>query len=295
MTATSSTAHLFSFRGRSGRREFWWMQLVAAFAVGIPAAIVRITDGSEIGWVIVLALAVPILVLPYTAMTWRRLQDAGLPSWWLFLTWLPLVGTAAIIFIGTRPSAGAAREEPEQVAAASPVPAATAGPVTAPAERSPRGVASGWWRLAVVWVAVSVICGGFLGHALWEESRWRASAAKVVAVVEEERAGYPLLELDQAKCDQTVGKLLGFARPARLDRRCEQYDRYVGFTEAADATLRGIGEGGKEAQAHTSVVVRWILIVQGVMLSLAALAWVGRGFLPGQNSGAPELAGRELS
>jgi uncharacterized membrane protein YhaH (DUF805 family) len=77
------TEHYFDLKGRVGRPEFWYFVL-AGVAVQIVAAII----GSLIGFIAPLvALA---LLLPYTGMGARRLQDTGKNGQLIWLLTVPI-------------------------------------------------------------------------------------------------------------------------------------------------------------------------------------------------------------
>ena len=76
-----------TFDGRASRSEYWWFVLVF-----VPAFVV--TDFvREIAWLIV-TLA---FILPYAAVSFRRLHDVGRSGWWF---WMPVaVGTFGDILV----------------------------------------------------------------------------------------------------------------------------------------------------------------------------------------------------
>ena len=65
-----------TFDGRASRSEYWWFSLFFG-----PVTVVTYFV-SEIAWFIV-TLA---LVLPYVAVSFRRLHDVGRSGWWY---WMP--------------------------------------------------------------------------------------------------------------------------------------------------------------------------------------------------------------
>lgn len=66
-----------TFDGRASRSEYWWFVLVFVVPAFVVTDLVR-----EIAWLIV-TLA---LMLPYVAVSFRRLHDVGRSGWWF---WMP--------------------------------------------------------------------------------------------------------------------------------------------------------------------------------------------------------------
>ncbi len=98
------------FSGRSTRSEFWWWVLFA-FLAGIAAQILDAIIGTARVINILVSLA---LLLPYLAVSVRRLHDKGKSGWWLFIGAIPLIGAIILIiwYIGEG-DAGENRYGPE--------------------------------------------------------------------------------------------------------------------------------------------------------------------------------------
>ena len=76
-----------TFDGRASRSEYWWFLLIV-----LPTTVVADLV-SEIAWFIV-TLA---LILPYIAVSFRRLHDTDRSGWWF---WMPAaVGTFGDIMV----------------------------------------------------------------------------------------------------------------------------------------------------------------------------------------------------
>jgi len=76
------------FKGRASKSEFWWWTLfvilatIAAQVMGdIPAALVSLGT-----------------LLPYLAVTSRRLHDIDRSGWWQLIGLIPLIGWAVMIY-----------------------------------------------------------------------------------------------------------------------------------------------------------------------------------------------------
>ncbi|HEY5063830.1 MAG TPA: DUF805 domain-containing protein [Xanthobacteraceae bacterium] len=81
-----------NFTGRACRSEYWYWALF----VLIGAIVARIIDyviGAPIAYTI-FGLAV---LIPYIAIGVRRLHDTDRSGWWLFLSFIPLVGAIILI------------------------------------------------------------------------------------------------------------------------------------------------------------------------------------------------------
>lgn len=89
------------FSGRARRKEFWMFFLFYL----IFAIILSIVDGL-IGWGfaggtfgVLYTLFVLGILLPYLAVTVRRLHDTGRSGWWYFIMLIPIVGPIWLIVL----------------------------------------------------------------------------------------------------------------------------------------------------------------------------------------------------
>jgi uncharacterized membrane protein YhaH (DUF805 family) len=89
------------FSGRARRKEFWMFFLFYF----IFALVLSIIDGL-LGWGfadgtfgILYMLFVLAALLPYLAVTVRRLHDTGRSGWWYFIMLIPLVGPIWLIVL----------------------------------------------------------------------------------------------------------------------------------------------------------------------------------------------------
>jgi len=94
----------FGFRGRTRRREFWWAflfniiaSLIAAFLDGF---ILGYYDNPEYSslftWIYLLASFLPLL-----AIQARRLHDTNKSGWWVFLSLVPVLNIAYLVWLAT--------------------------------------------------------------------------------------------------------------------------------------------------------------------------------------------------
>ncbi|MFW8626949.1 DUF805 domain-containing protein [Deinococcus sp. ME38] len=89
------------FSGRARRREYWMFTLISQLSV-VGLTIVDRVLGLEIGEGIETAGILSgtlslILIIPYIALTARRLHDTGRSGWWMLISFIPLIGWLAFI------------------------------------------------------------------------------------------------------------------------------------------------------------------------------------------------------
>lgn len=125
-------ANYANFKGRASRSEFWWWYLFQAVVAAIPAVLgyalfaggllsqsavyesgysssasdVTFTGGMVFGLILliiggIISLA---LLVPFIAVAWRRLHDAGFPGPMFFLSLIPYVGGIILIVLCAMPS-----------------------------------------------------------------------------------------------------------------------------------------------------------------------------------------------
>jgi uncharacterized membrane protein YhaH (DUF805 family) len=91
------------FWGRTSREDFWWVALFTALVVFFSALLEAHVKsvGADL-----MALYVCATIVPFTAIGVRRLHDANLSGWWVFVGLVPIVGQliALVFFLtpGTR-------------------------------------------------------------------------------------------------------------------------------------------------------------------------------------------------
>ena len=81
------------FSGRAPRAEYWWFYL-ATLLVSMPLRLVDYALGTDGLFDGVVSLA---LVVPWIAVTVRRLHDTDRSGWWLFALAIPLLLAGALI------------------------------------------------------------------------------------------------------------------------------------------------------------------------------------------------------
>ena len=91
-------AKYFDFEGEASRPEFWWFFLFvggASFALAIVS--------SKLSGVFSLAT-----IVPFFAVTVRRLHDTNRSAWWLLSWFVPIVGWLILVVLlvqeGDRPA-----------------------------------------------------------------------------------------------------------------------------------------------------------------------------------------------
>ena len=79
----SGFQNALKFSGRSRRPEYWWFFLfvfAGAFVIGLLEALL-FRGGSQV----LTRLFQLVVLLPFLAVAWRRLQDTGRPGWWVLI------------------------------------------------------------------------------------------------------------------------------------------------------------------------------------------------------------------
>jgi uncharacterized membrane protein YhaH (DUF805 family) len=98
------------FSGRARRREYWWFYLfnfLGALLLMIPATMMDPASGSSLPFLLVIPLVLyaVAVIIPYLAVTVRRLHDSGRSGWWFvllqlvfaFIPFLNLIGGVVML------------------------------------------------------------------------------------------------------------------------------------------------------------------------------------------------------
>jgi uncharacterized membrane protein YhaH (DUF805 family) len=83
------------FRGRAGRPEFWWFQLVNVLI--LLAGLIWVEASGSSASRAVLNLYELAVFLPSLGVEIRRLHDIDKSGWWVLLCFVPIVGTILLI------------------------------------------------------------------------------------------------------------------------------------------------------------------------------------------------------
>lgn len=93
------------FKGRATRSEFWMFVLInwviSAVLLVIDMAVFGMESGGPGYLQFVYGLAI---IVPATALNFRRLHDIGKSGWWLFIIFVPFVGPILLIIFWIRDS-----------------------------------------------------------------------------------------------------------------------------------------------------------------------------------------------
>ncbi|MEX0868680.1 MAG: DUF805 domain-containing protein [Nitriliruptoraceae bacterium] len=92
--------HATDFRGRAPRAEYWWFALFR-FLVLFVATNIGMRLGGESGAYQLALIVLIVLLVPYLAVSVRRLHDIGLRGWLMLLELVPFVGSVAVIVLMT--------------------------------------------------------------------------------------------------------------------------------------------------------------------------------------------------
>ena len=95
-----------NFNGRTNRHDFWLAMLgvillaaAVGFCAGIVAVIIRVDISTITSVIVNLATIVPLL-----AMYTRRLHDINKSGAWIFISFIPLVGSIILLVFLCMPS-----------------------------------------------------------------------------------------------------------------------------------------------------------------------------------------------
>lgn len=90
-----------TFKGRARRSEYWWFYLfyVLSYMAGLAVDIVIGNEVPIFAYIIIAAL-----LLPYLAVTVRRLHDTGRSAWSLLIALIPLAGGIWLLVVTIRDS-----------------------------------------------------------------------------------------------------------------------------------------------------------------------------------------------
>lgn len=89
------------FSGRSCRKEYWLfmlMTIIVYMVLGVIDIIIDIFD-YEIGMGILSGIFFIIILIPYFAVSVRRLHDTDRTGWWLLATVIPIIGWIVLVFM----------------------------------------------------------------------------------------------------------------------------------------------------------------------------------------------------
>jgi len=95
----------FAYRGRASRSAYWWFNLfmlIAAFAVDaiIFIPLQMTSGGGAFALIAISAIVFIYLYLVLLALLVRRLHDIDKSGWWVFIGFVPFVGSI-ILFVFT--------------------------------------------------------------------------------------------------------------------------------------------------------------------------------------------------
>lgn len=89
------------FEGRAGRKEFWVFMLfhaLASMVCGILDMVLGTSDVFGGAGLMVTAYNLPLLI-PFFAVSVRRLHDSGRSAWWWIVWFIPGIGWIAFLVL----------------------------------------------------------------------------------------------------------------------------------------------------------------------------------------------------
>ena len=95
-----------TFKGRSRRFEYWWIQLFLVLSNLAVAAIDLALMNGDVerfiangGGGIVGLVWILVTIVPALAVLVRRLHDSGKSGWWVLIGFVPLVGAIVLLVL----------------------------------------------------------------------------------------------------------------------------------------------------------------------------------------------------
>ena len=95
-----------TFKGRSRRSEYWWIQLFLVLSNLAVAAIDLALMNGDVerfiangGGGIVSLVWILVTIVPALAVLVRRLHDSGKSGWWVLIGFVPLVGAIVLLVL----------------------------------------------------------------------------------------------------------------------------------------------------------------------------------------------------
>ena len=95
-----------TFKGRSRRSEYWWIQLFLVLSNLAVAAIDLALMNGDVerfiangGGGIVGLVWILVTIVPALAVLVRRLHDSGKSGWWVLIGFVPLVGAIVLLVL----------------------------------------------------------------------------------------------------------------------------------------------------------------------------------------------------
>lgn len=95
------------FKGRADRGEFWKFVLVYVVIMGIFSILMQACSSINVLRIIIMILYIATalaLLLPYLAVSVRRLHDVGKGGGWLFINFVPVIGSIWYLILTVKPS-----------------------------------------------------------------------------------------------------------------------------------------------------------------------------------------------
>ena len=121
LTAVSSCfANYVNFSGRAPRSEYWFFVLFVVIAAAIAVAL----DSALFPTVLfspLYSIVSVVTILPWIAVTARRLHDIDRSGWWQLISFVPLIGAIVLlVWLVKRGTPGPNRFGPDPLAAMAP-------------------------------------------------------------------------------------------------------------------------------------------------------------------------------
>lgn len=87
------------FRGRASRTEFWMFVLISLIITAAIEVVFHFTGSTSLVLIIISYLFTLVTILPFLAVTARRLHDVGKSGMWIFFFFAPIVGPIVLLVL----------------------------------------------------------------------------------------------------------------------------------------------------------------------------------------------------
>jgi uncharacterized membrane protein YhaH (DUF805 family) len=119
-----------TFEGRARRKEFWYFVLFYVLALIVLLIVDEITGtmNEEAGIGLLSGIFILATLIPYLAVTVRRLHDTDRSGWWVLINLLPVIGGIVLLVfavLDSQPGGNRFGPNPKGVLGAGTPPAST--------------------------------------------------------------------------------------------------------------------------------------------------------------------------
>ena len=91
-----------TFKGRSTRSEYWYFMLFYMLMLVFPlilAGFLGLDENGQMTMFVISGIVLLIHLIPSISISIRRLHDIGKSGWWYLISFIPYVGSIAIMIM----------------------------------------------------------------------------------------------------------------------------------------------------------------------------------------------------